>query len=56
MRGLLYDSAQSGGALLPSLDLRKLPPLRAPRLWSALHDALLYVRKEDCSGGRVRWW
>jgi hypothetical protein len=54
VQGLLYDCAQSGGPLLQALDLRSLPALRAPRLWSALHDALLYVAKADCSGGRVR--
>ena len=39
---------------LSSLDLCRLGPMRLPRLWSALHAALLYNDPARAQGGKVR--
>ena len=39
---------------LSSLDLCRLGPMRLPRLWSALHAALLYNDPAHAQGGKVR--
>ncbi|GAX80360.1 hypothetical protein CEUSTIGMA_g7799.t1 [Chlamydomonas eustigma] len=35
------------------LDLNRLGPMRLPRLWSALHDCLLYNDKSQARGGKA---
>ena len=41
-------------APLKTVDLCRLGPMRLPRLWSALHDALLYNDPLRSQGGKVR--
>ena len=41
-------------APLLSVDLCRLGPMRLPRLWSTLHDALLYNDPAKAQGGKVR--
>ncbi|KAG1659542.1 hypothetical protein FOA52_016165 [Chlamydomonas sp. UWO 241] len=52
MEGTVYDAA-SGAALITTLDLRALGPMRLPRLWSAIHDALLYADPALGAGGKA---
>lgn len=35
--------------------LQQLGPMRLPRLWSALHDALMYADPKAAVGGKVGW-
>jgi hypothetical protein len=49
----VYDNAAISPAPLPQLDLGHLGPLKLPRVWSAIHDALLYADPRIAAGGRV---
>eukprot|EP00879_Flechtneria_rotunda_P023840 GHRR01025247.1.p1 GENE.GHRR01025247.1~~GHRR01025247.1.p1 ORF type:complete len:472 (+),score=151.94 GHRR01025247.1:705-2120(+) len=53
MEGVLYDASQQLPAALPYIDLAHLGPMRLPRVWSAIHDALLYTDPRMASGGRA---
>jgi hypothetical protein len=53
LEGVLYDNAAISPAPLPQLDLGHLGPMKLPRVWSAIHDALLYADPRIAAGGRV---
>lgn len=53
LEGLLYEGASQPPAPLPLLNLAHLGPMRLPRAWAALHDALLYADPRHACGGRV---
>ncbi|KAF6254987.1 hypothetical protein COO60DRAFT_1641921 [Scenedesmus sp. NREL 46B-D3] len=53
LEGVLYDSAASSPPPLPQLHLAQLGPMRLPRVWSAIHDALLYADPRVAAGGRA---
>jgi hypothetical protein len=54
LEGVLYDNASITPFPLPQLDLAHLGPMKLPRVWSAIHDALLYADPRVAAGGRVR--
>jgi len=43
----------SSDLLLEEVDLRRLPPVQLPRLWTAVHSCLLYNDPARASGGKV---
>jgi hypothetical protein len=53
LEGVLFDSKAVSPPPVPSVDLRHLGPMRLSRLWSAIHDALLYADPRAAAGGRV---
>jgi len=66
LEGIVFDastvlaagSSSAGGAsarpIMRSVCLAKLGPVAMPRLWAALHDAILYMDPAHSRGGRVR--
>ncbi|WIA19448.1 hypothetical protein OEZ85_004063 [Tetradesmus obliquus] len=53
LEGVLYDNSSISPAPLPQLDLAHLGPMKLPRVWSAIHDALLYADPRVAAGGRA---
>jgi hypothetical protein len=50
---VLYDAASITPAAVPLVSLQQLGPRQLPRLWSAMHDALLYADPRLAVGGKV---
>ncbi|KAI8475995.1 MAG: hypothetical protein J3K34DRAFT_516911 [Monoraphidium minutum] len=59
MQGVVFDCFERGGAsnspprVLDAVNLRHLGPMGAPRLWAALHDAVLYSDPRAATGGKA---
>jgi hypothetical protein len=58
MHGIVFDASEgvppAAAVILRTLNLRRPGPLASPRLWAALHDAVLYSDPRAASGGKVR--
>jgi hypothetical protein len=58
MHGILFDASEgippAASVILRSVNLRRPGPLVSPRLWAALHDAVMYSDPRTASGGKVR--
>lgn len=54
MEGVIHEEGpELRPALSDTISLANLGPQQMPRLWSALHDALLYNDPNKASGGKV---
>lgn len=54
MEGVIHEEGpELRPALSDTISLASLGPQQMPRLWSALHDALLYNDPTKASGGKV---
>jgi hypothetical protein len=51
--GVLYDASSITPAAVPLVSLQQVGPRQLPRLWSAIHDALLYADPRLAVGGKV---
>lgn len=48
MEGALFEAGSKPG-IQKHLNLSQLPAMRIPRLWTALHDALVYCKTRGSS-------
>jgi len=59
LHGTVFDChegippAHANATILSALNLKRLGPLACPRLWAALHDAVLYSDPRAAIGGKV---
>lgn len=51
--GTIYDCKSCKEALVTCLNIKDLGPMKWPRLWSAIHDAVWYADVKMASGGRA---
>ena len=47
------NDAEQGAPLLEALDLVRPGPMRLPRLWSAIHEAIMFIDPTDVAGNKV---
>lgn len=51
LEGTVFDASQYMPPILRQVDLNNLGPMMLPRLWSAIHDALVFIDPGQASGG-----
>jgi hypothetical protein len=58
-QGIVFECSERSHAPVPptpvldAVNLRRMGPVGSPRLWTALHDAVLYSDPRAASGGKV---